>query len=205
MIEALIQGILCGLLLSVSIGPVFFALIQTSIHKGFKAGAIMATGIMISDSLYIIITYLGISSIKNVESLEVWLGILGGIIMLAFGVATLFKKNFQNLKQENSVSANKNYKYLVKGFALNGINPSVFIFWLGVSSFVNFEATGELFVYFCSIIIIVYSIDLTKVFLANRLREYITEKLQTMLNRMVGTGLLIFGIYMIATAIIERY
>ena len=204
MIEALIQGVLCGLLLSVSIGPVFFALIQTSIHNGFKAGVIMATGIMMSDSLYIIITYLGVSSIKNVDSLEIWLGIVGGIIMLAFGVVTLLKKNLQNLKQESSVYANKDYKYLVKGFALNGINPSVFIFWLGVSSFVKFEAKGELFVYFCSIIIIVYSIDLTKVFLANRLRDYITERLQAILNKMVGTCLLIFGIYMIVTAIMEQ-
>src|SRR5688572_4644585 len=112
MIEALIQGIGWGFLLSLTIGPVFFALIQTSIHNGFKCGALMAFGIMLSDSLYIVITYLGVSSIKNVHSLEIWLGILGGIIMVAFGLTTLFKKTPQEVKSDNSPTFRKIYKYV---------------------------------------------------------------------------------------------
>jgi threonine/homoserine/homoserine lactone efflux protein len=207
MTEALIQGIGWGFLLSLTVGPVFFALIQTSIHNGFKAGALMAMGIMMSDSLYIVVTYLGVSSINNEHSLKIWLGIMGGLIMVIFGLTTLFKKPATEVKEDNSPTFKKVYKYLFKGFALNGINPFVFIFWLGISSFVNFQSDfsrPELIIYFCSIVAVVFSIDLTKVFLANRLRDFITERFQTILNRFVGSGLLIFGIYMIAMSLTGR-
>lgn len=127
--------------------------------------------------------------------------------MVAFGFTTLFKKTPQKVNVDNSPTFKKIYKYVFKGFALNGINPFVFIFWLGISSFVNFQSDftgGELAIYFCSMIIIVFSFDLTKAFLANRLREFITDRFQTILNRFVGSGLLIFGIYMIAMSLTDK-
>jgi len=49
MIQAVRTGIILGLTLAVLIGPVFFALLQTSIHKGFGAGVLVAIGISASD------------------------------------------------------------------------------------------------------------------------------------------------------------
>jgi len=53
MIEAIITGIGFGLVLSVLTGPVFFALIKTSIEKGFHAGVAMALGVVTSDMVFI--------------------------------------------------------------------------------------------------------------------------------------------------------
>jgi threonine/homoserine/homoserine lactone efflux protein len=44
MIEAIISGIGFGLVLTFITGPVFFALIKTSIEKGFHAGVALALG-----------------------------------------------------------------------------------------------------------------------------------------------------------------
>ena len=52
--DIVINGLLFGLLLCVLIGPVFFALIQNAIEKGFYSGFFMAIGIALSDAFYIV-------------------------------------------------------------------------------------------------------------------------------------------------------
>lgn len=199
MIEALALGLGCGIALSLTIGPVFFSLIQTSINKGVKPGLVMAIGIMLSDSFYIFITYAGISSLTLDDLLKMGLGYAGGAIMLAFGITTIFKKPV--IKQsEAQQPSQKLIKYCIKGFALNGINPFVFIYWIGISSFVHLQSnfnTPEFLLYFGSIVLVVFSTDLLKVFLAHKLRNYITDKFQAALNKIVGTALSGFGLYLV--------
>ncbi|MDA0314685.1 MAG: hypothetical protein O3A40_05240 [Bacteroidetes bacterium] len=45
--QAILEGIELGLLLSMMIGPVFFALITTSIDHGFRQAAILALGVFL--------------------------------------------------------------------------------------------------------------------------------------------------------------
>lgn len=206
MIEALALGLGCGFALSLTIGPVFFSLIQTSISKGVKPGLVMAIGIMLSDSFYIFITYAGISSLTLDNLLKMGLGYVGGAIMLAFGITTIFKKPVVKHSETHQPSQ-KLIKYCIKGFALNGINPFVFIYWIGISSFVHLQSnfsTPEFFFYFGSIVLVVFSTDLLKVFLAHKLRNYITEKFQAALNKVVGTALSGFGLYLIAMTFLGK-
>ena len=51
--DALGSGILLGLTLSILTGPILFTIIQTSIEEGFRAGITVASGIWISDLLFI--------------------------------------------------------------------------------------------------------------------------------------------------------
>src|ERR1700686_381443 len=53
MIEAVISGIGFGLVLTFLTGPVFFALIKTSIEKGFQAGVALALGVVSSDMVFV--------------------------------------------------------------------------------------------------------------------------------------------------------
>jgi threonine/homoserine/homoserine lactone efflux protein len=53
MIEAIISGIGFGLVLTFITGPVFFALIKTSIEKGFHAGLSLALGVVMSDMVFV--------------------------------------------------------------------------------------------------------------------------------------------------------
>ncbi|HYG40463.1 MAG TPA: LysE family translocator [Cytophagales bacterium] len=206
MIEALALGLGCGFTLSLTIGPVFFSLIQTSIHKGVKAGIMMAIGIMLSDSFYIFITYAGISSLTLDDLLKMGLGYVGGAIMLIFGITNFFKKPVCKTT-EGTQPSQKLITYSVKGFALNGVNPFVFIYWIGITSFVHLQAnftTSHFFVYFGSIILVVFGTDVLKVFLASKLKHQITEKFQESLNKLVGIGLGGFGIYLIVMTFLGK-
>src|SRR5690606_33485040 len=129
------NGFLFGLLLTIFIGPVFFALIQTSIEKGFYSGVFMAIGIALSDAFYVTITYFGISRLINAASVNLWLGLAGGFIMLGFGAVSLLKPVNPPKVQKVDIGGKIGlFRQTVKGFLLNGINPSVFFFWIGIAT-----------------------------------------------------------------------
>ncbi len=75
MFEPIFSGFTFGLLLAVMLGPVFFTLLQTSLHEGFKAGVHLAIGVLISDATLIALCYFFASLIKMIDSHQKGLGI----------------------------------------------------------------------------------------------------------------------------------
>ena len=49
MIAPILKGLLLGLILSISIGPVIFAILKQSLTNGHKAGYVFVAGVSISD------------------------------------------------------------------------------------------------------------------------------------------------------------
>ena len=90
---AILTGILLGLSTLVFIGPVFFYLLQSSIEKGFKAGLAVALGIIFGDIICVILAIYGFgdffSSSQNIR----YFGLVGGIILIFFGIMYFIKKN----------------------------------------------------------------------------------------------------------------
>ena len=68
--QAIQTGITLGLTLAILLGPVFFALIQTSISKGFLKGLFLAIGISISDSVYILTSNLFVRVIEEIPDFD---------------------------------------------------------------------------------------------------------------------------------------
>lgn len=196
---AIWNGILFGLLLTIFIGPVFFALIQTSIEKGFVSGIFMALGIALSDTVYISITYFGLSQVINPENVNAGLGIVGGLIMMGFGLVSYFKP-INSVEAKGEIQPKQKKKFLrpvIKGFLLNGINPSVFVFWIGISSMatVNYGYSGSVaIVFFASIIATVFLTDIVKSFVAHKLKKLLTYKFMSLMNKTVGIALFLFGL-----------
>ena len=87
----LFEGILVGLTLSILLGPAFFTLIQTSIHRGMISGLFVAGGVFLSDLALVILCYVGVSQIIYQGTNSLIFGIIGGIILILYGVFT-FKR-----------------------------------------------------------------------------------------------------------------
>ena len=192
----LYKGLLFGLLLSFLLGPVFFALLQTSIEKGFKAGLYMAIGISLSDSLYIFITYTSVSFFSENNQIKFILGLMGAVIMIGFGLFTFLKPVPKRGLRQAHFETNNYLRKIVKGFLLNGINPFMLIFWLGVAGMITIElhySFDQAFLFYVGVIFMVLSTDITKAFLANKIKDLITPRFMKILNRSVGIGLILFG------------
>ncbi|GAA5023234.1 lysine transporter LysE [Marivirga lumbricoides] len=194
--SVIINGILFGLLLAVMLGPVFFALIQNSIVKGLRAGFYMALGITIADISYIFLMYFSVRLFKNNDTISVILGIVGGAIILVTGIMSLLKKAHTTEEQVKTVKKGFIRQFL-KGFALNGINPFVLLYWLGVMTMVtvNYKYEGsEIVAFFVSLITTLLITDTTKVFLAHKLRSWITDYRLNWMNKIVGVALILFSL-----------
>lgn len=194
--EELFKGLLFGLLLSFLLGPVFFALMQTSIEKGLKAGLFMAFGVAMSDSLYMFITYTGVSFFSENDQVKIILGFTGSVIMIVFGIFTFLKPVPTRGRKQPHFIANNYFRKIVKGFVLNGINPFIFIFWLGVAGMITIElhySFDQAFLFYVGVVAMVLSMDITKAFLATRIRDLITPRFMKILNRSVGIVLILFG------------
>jgi len=98
----------------------------------------------------------------------------------------------------------KPLKYILKGFIINGITPMVFIFWIGTISIATIDfgySTGfEFFIFFLALLSTVLATDMTKAFLADKLRRLITHRFLMIMNVVVGVFLIGFGIRLLFMA-----
>ncbi|TAH00475.1 MAG: LysE family translocator [Sphingobacteriales bacterium] len=200
MIELVVSGIGLGIALSFLTGPVFFALIKTSIEKGFLAGVALASGVVLSDAIYVAITLFGTSLIDLETKYHMQIGILGSAFLLFIGLYYVFKKvkfNYQT-KQLPSI---KHAGYFLKGFLMCMLNPFILLYWISVTSGVytlkGHLEKNDLIVFFGTILIVLFSMDVLKAFYANKLRSKIKSTYIVKLNRVAGVLIIIFALKLI--------
>ena len=182
-------------------GPVFWVLLETSITKGFKAAVAFDLGVMFADVCFIGICYLGSFQLLEDEQNKQGLFVLGGTILLLYGIFSWINRAKKNKDQPDIQESKENYFGLAaKGFAINILNVGVFIFWGGVT-IVSSPASGKSFtsfVLFFSIVLLSYFItDLLKISVANRFKSLLTGKGIVIVNSIVSLILIVSGVVLI--------
>jgi len=197
MIEAVISGIGFGLLLTFLTGPVFFALIKTSIEKGFHAGVALALGVVCSDIVFVGGILFGSQYIDISEQQKTIAGVVGSIILFTVGVYYFFKKAEVNYKNKVPTGINK-FGYFLKGFLMCIFNPSLLFHWVTVitaaSTIFRVGAAHrslDIAIMFLTILVVQFGMDTIKAFYADKLRAKISVKLIHRLNEIAGIALVI--------------
>jgi threonine/homoserine/homoserine lactone efflux protein len=203
--QALTKGIIFGLTLSMMVGPAFFSLIQTSITKGFKSGAHLAIGISISDILMVFIAWYGISSLFETVQAQRILSVVGGLVLMGFGVYAATRKHIAVPKRNIEAVTRYRFRYMAKGFVFNIANPSIWIYWLipiSVATSAYITKSNQM-LFLISILVTCLCCDMLKCAIAHQLKQFMTDKVLTIINRVVGCILVLFGIYLILTLFIH--
>lgn len=205
MIEAFIQGILPGLILSIAIGPVFFMLVQTSIQRGFKLAMIMEFGIISSDTCCILAAYFGLASFFQNPEHKTIIFSVGSIILVIFGLVMFLSHKKVNFQVDDELKKGDKARLFWKGFIFNITNPSVIFFWM---AFVGLSIPRysvnryEAFVYFMGTVLTVFGIDILKVWGADKIKKYMTQKAMVNFNKFAGLGIVVFGVFVFVKEII---
>ncbi len=97
--KAIVEGIGLGITLAILTGPAFFALLQTSIRNGYRSGIAFAIGVFISDTVLILLSYLGALNLFNDPKNNFVIGIIGGTILVVFGLFNIFQKHPLDLEE----------------------------------------------------------------------------------------------------------
>ena len=203
-IEAILKGLLLGLILSISIGPVIFAIIKQSLTNGKRSGYAFVAGVSSSDIILLFICNFFTSLFNLVLNHKSSIALAGAGFLLLMGLYTLF---FKKLKLENmgvsGVNKSLGIKDLVSsyfsGFLMNTLNPSVFLFWFAWTAAISASAaeTNNPLSYrilvFGTCLLFVLLSDLLKVALAGKLRPKLTLQNMIIINRVSGIIILIFS------------
>ncbi|HDO28122.1 MAG TPA: hypothetical protein ENH02_08405 [Bacteroidetes bacterium] len=204
--NALYEGIALGLSLSFifGFGPAFFAEIHTALHRGFWSGVLLASGVFINDITVVVLILLGaVSAVGNMEHYK-FLGIIGGGLLIIFGIVTFRRKIMIQSTDEEENNNKPRLLFFVKGFVLNLANPFVWLFWISVvvSATASYKAdTYKLVLFFSSTLGVVFLSDIFKVFTASRLKKFLTDKFLITMNKIAGIALFVFGVFLILRSI----
>lgn len=203
MIKAIISGIGFGLVLTVITGPVFFALIKTSIEKGFHAGVALALGVVTSDVVFVGALLFGSQYIDVSDHAKLIAGVVGAVILFTLGLYYLFKKAEVNYDNKVPTGINR-AGYFLKGFLMCIFNPTLLFHWtvvIGAASTTFLVGTPHrsfhIAVMFLTILIVQFGMDTTKAFYADKLRDKISVKLIHRLNELAGVALIIASLVLI--------
>lgn len=200
------QAIIMVLLLTFSFGPAFFALINTGIKFGYRTGSFLATGVVLSDfflcMMVCLLVHFGMANLLHSPDAQTFFAIIGGIILIVFG-AFYFKKH--SVKTDDTIEIERNQLpspklMLLKGFFLNLFNPAVWLLWLANVTAISKSFDYSMFkmlIFFSLVLAAVLFIELFKVKLAGKIKNYLTDKIMTIVNYITGSALMIFGIILI--------
>lgn len=203
MIEAVISGIGFGLVLTFLTGPVFFALIKTSIEKGFHAGVALALGVVTSDMVFVGAILFGSQYFDISAQNKIYAGVFGSVILFVIGIYYLFKKAKINYAHTVPTKLHR-AGYFLKGFVMCIFNPTILFHWtivIGAASTVYHEGVPnralKIAIMFLTILVVQFGLDTTKAFYADKLRDKISVKFVHRLNEVAGIALIIASLVLV--------
>lgn len=204
MIAPLIKGLLLGVILSISVGPVIFAIIKQSINNGHKAGYFFVAGVSASDISLVLVCNFFTTLFNTALSHKTPIAVAGSIFLIGVGIYTLFFKKVHTDDSNNLVDKKfrkRDYAAIfLSGYFMNTLNPGVFLFWFAWTAAIMADSqTAEhpseyRFIVFVTCLVFVLLSDILKVVLAGKLRSRLTAKNLHYINKLSGLILIGFGV-----------
>lgn len=194
-LSELLYGFVWGFLLCFTFGPAFFAIVQVGIDSSIKKGIVLSSGVVASDILMIFIAIFGTSFIPNFTSFSFPFEWIGVIVLLGMGLFSVFS-NRKQLVYPQSKLGNVFY-FFGKGFALNGLNPTNFIFIVSTCTYLKsvFHYNVEqLIVFFAFSLVATFLAQILIAFYANKIKNYLTANTIKRINQIAGVIFVIAAI-----------
>ena len=206
-----LPAIFLGIILSFTIGPVFFTILEISVSKVFKAAVFFNIGVVFSEIVFFAIAYASTSSLlESIQENPSW-KVLGGVLLSFYAGITLLSM-YQNKDDVDQYSFNPKsespnvIKNMIRGFLLNIINFAVLVFWILVVANYGpgFQDTDyKMVMFFLAIVGTYFSIDLGKIYLAQQLKNYLTKEIIVKIKLAVNVIILIIGLVLIFKGFLE--
>lgn len=197
----LLRGILIGIIFGVPAGALGALVIQRTLEHGFWAGLLTGLGSSIADTIYASLCVLGSAFVSGpLHRYETPITIVGGCVILALGTVTLRKKGIRQSDETAHLVAD-----LSTGFGIAIMNPGMILLFLFACSITKTSgpyAMNESIPLLIGAFIGTFIWWLVLCTLMKVLRKRITDRVYTVLNRVLGTILIIFGIGVIIEALL---
>ncbi|NRB59588.1 MAG: LysE family transporter [Winogradskyella sp.] len=205
MFDDILTAIPFGIILSFTIGPVFFVLLETSATKGFTSAIIFDLGVIFADVVFILLIFMSTDTLLEKIKDDPKLLAFGGVLLIVYGLISFIKvsKSFRSIVREHHKIRlpKKDYgKLFVKGFLLNFINIGVLLGWLGfivIGTSITSSENGVV-VFIVTMLTAYFLTDLVKIAAAKRLKNKLTPRRIFKTKKIVALVILGFGILLLS-------
>ena len=204
MFNEIASAIPFGIILALTVGPVFFVLLETSITKGFRCALTFDLGVILADIVFIFIAFFSTSKILDKVKDDPNLLVFGGVLLAVYGVISFIKtsKSYRKIfREHHSMVIKKNYVELFfKGFLLNFINIGVLGGWIAVIILAKSitSSTKGIIAFIATALTTYLLIDLLKIFLAKKLKKRLTPRVIFKMKKTVSLIILFIGVALIS-------
>ena len=199
------RGLAIGALISAPMGPIGMLIIQRTLSKGRWPAFFTGIGAALSDLFYCLLAGFGLSFITDViERHQFALQVFGSIVLAAFGLF-LFRKNPTRSLKTAEVDGRSYWSDFISGFFLTVSNPLILFFIIGLFARFNFILPEyEIFHYVWAYLTILggalvwwYLVT----FLVSKLRSRFNVRSLWLVNRIVGSILIVMAVIGVLLAI----
>jgi threonine/homoserine/homoserine lactone efflux protein len=197
MTDAIISGLLLGLALIFSVGPVVFTILKLRINYGIASAFSFVAGVWISDLLWVITANFFSSLLGEVIAFKNTIGVAGGIFLIALGIFYLFLKKYHNKDEIDNgikIASTTHIKLFITGFLINTLNPAVIALWFAAATKSMANNLDERIAVFSICLFMNMGADIFKINLAGKLRKNLTDRNINIINKISGILFIAFGI-----------
>lgn len=207
LIDTALKGFIIGIFVSAPMGPIGVLCIQRTLNKGRISGLYTGIGAAVSDLLYALLTGFGMSIVIDfIETNAILIKILGSIVLAGFGLY-IYRQNPARSLRHNGQSSNSKMQDLVTAFLLTFSNPLILFLFIGLFARLNFFLPEshllDYIVGYIGIIAGALSWWFTITYFINKVRSKFNIRSLWIVNRGIGTLILILSAIGFVTGIIE--
>jgi threonine/homoserine/homoserine lactone efflux protein len=201
-------GLIVGMLIAAPVGPVNVLCIQRAIERGFWGGIAAGIGSVMGDGLIALCAGLGVGTISGVvQTHRAIIQLIGGLALIAFGLRLYFSAPRLKMTPDDAAKARlKDFAWdIPQTFFLTITNPGavlgLFAVFGGISTFVEVHSTIDVLLLVAAIVCgsMLWWITLSNII--GRYRHHIDLRVLTVVNRVAGLLLAIFGAVLIAEVV----
>ncbi|MCY7351904.1 MAG: LysE family transporter [Cytophagaceae bacterium] len=197
-LEAVLLGFSSGTVMCLTLGTVFFSLIQNSVDNGYRSGVKVSIGVIVSDSLFIFFAVFGTSFLPQFQHFDTYLRCFSALLLLLMGAQSVFRQA-PRIAYPKTRFGNFVY-YFGTGFLLNALNPANFVIWVSVSAYLNGVMRYSLALnawYFGASLVAIFATQVFISVFAHRLKQYFNERILTFINKLSGSVFMLAGGYLV--------
>ena len=199
MLETIAKGFIIGLLVSSPMGPMNMLTIQRTLNRGRWHGFVTGLGAMLSDIIYAFITLVGLSFVSDLlTTYESELQWLGSIILIFFGMGVFRTNPLKEWKPDRIAGETRYVKDFVSAFLLTFSNAAIILVYVGLYARFSFNPAshgwGSLLAGMGAFVVAALSWWFLITLFVSRLRKHFNRRGLVLLNRTVGSVLMLVGV-----------
>lgn len=207
----MLKGMLIGIIASAPMGPVGVLCVQRTINKGRWFGLVTGVGACVSDIIYALVTGYGMSfvmDIVNDSQMRFILQIVGGVILLLFGIMAFRSDPTKRVHTSSRKGRGTLVQNGVTAFLVTLSNPLIIFLFIALYAqlaFVVPDRPEVMCLGYASIAggAMLWWFGLT--WLIDKIRTIFNEKGVIIINRIIGTVVIVFSLVALIGTIFNLY